>query len=35
MNITTTRGGEAGTATPGRKQALNMFEMYFPGRLHP
>jgi len=33
MNITTTRGGEAGTATPGWKQALNMFEMYFPGRL--
>jgi len=33
MNITTTRGGEAGTATPGWKQALNAFEMYFPGRL--
>jgi transposase-like protein len=32
-NITTTRGGEAGTATPGWKQAINTFEMYFPARL--
>jgi putative transposase len=35
MNITTTRGGEAGTATPGWKQALNMFDKYFPARLYP
>ena len=34
MNMTTTRGGDAGTATPGWKQALNIFEMYFPGRLN-
>ncbi len=33
-NITTTRGGEAGTSTPGWKQALNAFEMFFPGRLN-
>ena len=35
MNITTTRGGETGTATPGWKQALNMFDKYFPARLDP
>lgn len=33
INISTTRGGEAGTGTPGWKQALNHFELYFPGRL--
>lgn len=32
-NLTTTRGGDAGTGTWGWKQALNAFEMYFPGRL--
>lgn len=32
-NITTTRGGEAGTGTWGWKQALNAFEIHFPGRL--
>lgn len=32
-DITTTRGGEAGTGTHGWKEALNSFEMYFPGRL--
>lgn len=33
INISTTRGGEAGTGTQGWKQALNHFELYFPGRL--
>ena len=32
-DLTTTRGGEAGTGTWGWKEALNAFEMYFPGRL--
>lgn len=32
-NITTTRGGEAGTGTWGWTQALNAFEIHFPGRL--
>jgi putative transposase len=32
-DITTTRGGEAGTGTWGWKQALNAFEIHFPGRL--
>lgn len=34
-DITTTRGGTAGTGTHGWKEALNAFEMYFPGRLDP
>jgi transposase-like protein len=32
-NLTTTRGGEAGTGTWGWTQALNAFEIHFPGRL--
>ena len=32
-DITTTRGGEAGTGTQGWKEALNLFEIHFPGRL--
>ncbi len=32
-NITSTRGGDMGTGTWGWKQALNAFEIYFPGRL--
>lgn len=32
-DITTTRGGEAGTGTWGWNQALNAFEIHFPGRL--
>lgn len=32
-DITTTRGGEAGTGTWGWKRALNAFEIHFPGRL--
>jgi putative transposase len=32
-DITTTRGGEAGTGTLGWNQALNAFEIHFPGRL--
>src|SRR5579883_548634 len=32
--LTTTRGGVAGTGTQGWKEALNAFEMYFPGRLN-
>ena len=33
-NITTTRGGVAGTGTSGWKQALNAFEIHFPDRMH-
>jgi putative transposase len=32
-DISTTRGGTAGTGTHGWKEALNFFEIYFPGRL--
>lgn len=32
-NITSTRGGDLGTGTWGWKQALNAFEIHFPGRL--
>jgi transposase-like protein len=32
-DLTTTRGGVAGTGTQGWKEALNTFEIYFPGRL--
>jgi putative transposase len=32
-DITTTRGGVAGTGTQGWKEALNAFEIHFPGRL--
>lgn len=32
--ITTTRGGVAGTGTQGWTDALNAFEIYFPGRLN-
>lgn len=32
-NITTTRGGEAGTGTWGWNEALNAFEIHFPGRM--
>jgi putative transposase len=32
-NITTTRGGTAGTGTQGWTDALNAFAIYFPGRL--
>jgi putative transposase len=33
-DITTTRGGDAGTGTWGWTQALNAFEIHFPGRLN-
>jgi transposase-like protein len=33
-DITTSRGGVAGTGTQGWKEALNAFEIYFPGRLN-
>ena len=33
-DLTTTRGGTAGTGTQGWKEALNAFEIYFPGRLN-
>ena len=33
-NVTTTRSGTAGTGTHGWKQALNAFEIHFPGRLN-
>ena len=33
-DISTTRGGVAGTGTQGWAQALNAFEIYFPGRLN-
>jgi putative transposase len=33
-DISTTRGGTAGTGTQGWKEALNAFEIYFPGRLN-
>jgi len=33
-DITTTRGGDAGTGTSGWNQALNAFEIHFPGRLN-
>lgn len=32
-DISTTRGGTAGTGTPGWKQALNIFAIHFPDRL--
>lgn len=32
-NITSQRGGDLGTGTQGWKQALNQFEIHFPGRL--
>jgi putative transposase len=32
-DITTSRGGVAGTGTQGWKDALNAFEIHFPGRL--
>ena len=33
-DISTTRGGVAGTGTQGWNEALNYFEIYFPGRLN-
>lgn len=33
-DISTTRGGIAGTGTPGWHRALNAFEVHFPGRLN-
>jgi putative transposase len=33
-DISTTRGGVAGTGTQGWKEALNSFEIHFPGRLN-
>lgn len=33
-DLTTTRGGVAGTGTQGWKEARNAFELYFPGRLN-
>jgi putative transposase len=33
-DLSTTRGGTAGTGTQGWHQALNAFEIYFPGRLN-
>jgi putative transposase len=33
-DISTTRGGVAGTGTQGWSEALNAFEIHFPGRLH-
>jgi putative transposase len=33
-DISTTRGGVAGTGTQGWKEALNAFEIHFPGRLN-
>jgi putative transposase len=33
-DLTTTRGGMAGTGTQGWKEALNAFEIYFPRRLN-
>jgi putative transposase len=33
-DLTTTRGGVAGTGTQGWKEALNSLEIYFPGRLN-
>ena len=32
-DLTTTRGGEAGTGTWGWREALNILEIHFPGRL--
>jgi len=32
-NISDKRGGDLGTGTPGWHQALNQFEIHFPGRL--
>ena len=32
-DINTTRSGAAGTNTGGWREALNVFEIYFPGRL--
>lgn len=32
-NISSQRGGDAGTGTPGWSRALNTLEVYFPGRL--
>lgn len=34
-DLTTSRGGVAGTGTHGWTEALNHFELYFPGRLDP
>lgn len=34
-DISTTRGGTAGTGTQKWAEALNHFELYFPGRLNP
>ena len=34
-DISTTRGGTAGTGTYRWREALNFFELYFPGRLDP
>lgn len=33
-DISTTRGGTSGTGTSGWRQALNAFEIHFPGRLN-
>jgi putative transposase len=33
-DLSTTRGGAAGTGTQGWHQALNAFEIHFPGRLN-
>ena len=33
-DLSTTRSGEAGTGTWGWKEALNIFEIYFPNRLY-
>ena len=32
-DLSTTRGGDAGTGTHGWVEALNAFEIHFPGRL--
>lgn len=32
-DVAPTRGGDAGTGTRGWKEALNLFEIYFPNRL--
>jgi putative transposase len=34
-DLTTTRGGTAGTGTYGWTEVLNFFQLYFPGRLDP
>ena len=33
-DLNTTRGGDAGTGTWGWNEALNAFEIHFPGRLN-